>query len=50
MGCLNTKGKYGKVTSAEIKWSMICKSVMMVIFVEFIDQSIDYPINPASLK
>ena len=49
MMCLNTKGKYGKVTNTEIKWSIISKSVMMVIFVEFIDQLIDYPINRASL-
>ena len=48
MRCLNTKGKYGKVTNAEIKWSIISKSVMIVIFVEFIDQLIDYPINRAS--
>ena len=34
----------------EIKWSIISKSVMMVIFVEFIDQLIDYPINRAILK
>ena len=38
--CLNTKGKYGKVTNTEIKWSIISKSVMIVIFVEFIDQLI----------
>ena len=50
MKCLNTKGKYGKVTNTEIKWSIISKSIMMVIFVEFIDQLIDYPINPASLN
>ena len=46
--CLNTKGKYDKVTNTEIKWSIISKSVMMVIFVEFIDQLIEYPINRAS--
>ena len=40
--CLNTKGKYGKVTNTWIKWSIISKSVMVVIFVEFIDQLIDY--------
>ena len=45
---LNTKGKCGKVTNAEIKCSIISKSVMTVIFVEFIDQLIDYPINRAS--
>ena len=39
MRCLNTKGKYGKVTNTEIKWLTISKSVM-VIFVEFIDQLI----------
>ena len=50
MGCLNTKGKYGKVTNTEIKWSIISKSVMMVIFVELIDQLLDYPINRASLS
>ena len=48
--CLNTKGKYGKVTNTEIKWPIISKSVMIIIFVEFIDQLIDYPINRASLK
>ena len=47
--CLNTKGKYGKVTNTEIKWSIISKSVMLIIFVEFINQLIDYPINHASL-
>ena len=47
--CLNTKGKYSKVTNTEIKWSIISKSVMIIIFVEFIDQLIDYPINCASL-
>ena len=48
--CLNTKGKYGKVTNTEIKWSIISKSVMIIIFVEFIDQLIDYPMNSASLS
>ena len=47
--CLNTKGKYSKVTDREIKWSIISKSVMIIIFVQFIDQLIDYPINCASL-
>ena len=47
--CLNTKGKYGKVTNTEIKWSIISKSVMMIIFVEFINQLIDFSINRASL-
>ena len=47
--CLNTKGKYGKVTNTEIKWSIISKSVIIIIFVEFIDQLIDFPINHASL-
>ena len=42
------KGKYGKVINTEIKWSIISKSVMMVIFVKFIDQLIDYLINRAS--
>ena len=50
MRCLNTKGKYGKVTNTAIKWSIITKSVMMVIFVEFIDQLVDCPINRASLS
>ena len=45
--CLNTKGKYNKVTNTEIKWSIISKSV--IIFVEFVDQLIDFPINRASL-
>ena len=44
---LNTKGKYGKVTDTEIKWSIISKSVMIIIFVEFIDQSIIRVIVPA---
>ena len=48
--CLNTKGKYGKVTNREIKWSIISKSVMIIIFVKFIDQLIDFPINRASLS
>ena len=48
--CLNTKGKYGKVTDSEIKWSIISKSVTIIIFVELIDQLIDYPINCASLN
>ena len=47
---LNTKGKYGKVRDTEIKWSIISKSVMIIIFVEFIDQLINYPINCASLS
>ena len=47
--CLNIKGKYGKVKNTEIKWSIISKSAMIVIFMEFIDQLIDYPINRASL-
>ena len=48
--CLNTKGKYGKVTNTEIKLSIISKSVMIIIFVEFIDQLMDYPINCANLR
>ena len=48
--CLNTKGKYSKVTNTENKWSIISKSVRLVIFVEFIDQLIDYLINRASLN
>ena len=47
--CLNIKGKYGKIINTEIKRSIISKSAMIVIFVEFIDQLIDYPINRASL-
>ena len=47
--CLNTKGKHGKVTNTEVKWSIISKSVMIIIFVEFIDQLIDL-INRASLN
>ena len=43
-------GKYGKVTDIEIKWSIISKYVTIIIFVEFIDQLIDYPINCASLS
>ena len=43
-----TKGKYGKVTNTEIKWLIISKSIMIIIFVEFIDQLINYPINRAS--
>ena len=47
--CMNAKGKYGKVTDTKIKWLIICKSVTIIIFVEFIDQLIYYPINCASL-
>ena len=47
--CLNTKGKYGKESNTEIKQSIISKSVMISIFVEFIDQIIDYLIYCASL-
>ena len=36
--CLNTKGKYSKVTGTEIKGSIITKSVTIIFFVEFIDQ------------
>ena len=46
--CLNTRSKYGKITNTEIKWSIISKSVMIIIFVKFIDQLIHYPINRAS--
>ena len=46
---LITKNKYGKVRDIEIKWLIICKSVTMIIFVEFLDQLINYPINCASL-
>ena len=48
--CLNTKGEYCKVKNTEIKWSIISKSVMIVIFVEFINQLIDILINRASLS
>ena len=48
--CLNTKGKYGKVTNTWMKWSIISKLVMIVMFVEFIDQLIDYLINRPSLN
>ena len=48
--CLNAKVKYGKVTDTKINWSIISKSVTIIIFVEFIDQLIDYPINCASLS
>ena len=39
--CLNTRGKYAKVTDTEIKWSIISKSVTIFVFVVFIDQEID---------
>ena len=48
--CLNTKCKDGNITNIEIKWSVINKSVMIIIFEEFIDQLIDYSINCASLN
>ena len=48
--CPNTKGKYGKVTDTEIKWSIIGKSAMIIFFVDFIDQLIDHPINCAILR
>ena len=35
--CLNTKGKYGTATKTEIKWSIISKSVIIIIFVKFMD-------------
>ena len=47
---LNIKGKYGKVRDTQIKWWIISKSVTIIIFVEFIDQLIDYPIIRASLS
>ena len=50
MRCLNTKSKYSKVTDTEIKWLIISTSVMIIIFVEFINQLIDYPINCVSLS
>ena len=40
----------GKVRDTGIKWSIISKSVTIIIFVEFIDQLIDYPIHRASLR
>ena len=39
-------GKYGKVTGTEIEWSIFSESVTIIIFVEFTDQLIDYPIKP----
>ena len=48
--CLHTKGEYGKVTDTEIKLLIFSKSVTIIIFVEFINQLIDYPINCASLN
>ena len=42
--------QFCKVRDTEIKWSIISKSVTVIIFVEFIDQLIDYPINCASLS
>ena len=42
--------EYGKLTDTEINWSIISSSVTIIIFVEFIDQLIDYPINCASLS
>ena len=48
--CLNTKGKYGKILNTEIKLSIISKSLLIIVFVEFIDQLIDYPINHARLS
>ena len=47
---MNIKGKNSKVTGTEMKWSIFSKSVTIIIFVKFIDQLIDYPINYASLK
>ena len=38
-------GKYAKVTDTEMKWSIISKSVTIIVFVVFIDQLIDYPIK-----
>ena len=32
MRCLNTKGKYGKLTDTEIKLSIISKSVTIIFF------------------
>ena len=46
----NTKGKHDKETDTEIKWLIISKSVTIIIFVEFIDQLIDYLINCTSLS
>ena len=39
--CLNTKGKYGKEANTEIKCSIISKSVMIIISVEFIDHAVN---------
>ena len=46
---VSEQGEYYKETDTEIKWSIIRKSVTLVIFVDFIDPFIDYPINCASL-
>ena len=46
--CLNTKGKYNEVRDIEIKRSIISTSVTIIIFVEFVDQLINYLINCAS--
>ena len=46
---LKTKGKCGKVTGTEKKWYIISKSVRIIVFVVFVDQLINYPINCASL-
>ena len=37
------------VTDTEIKWSIISTSLMIIIFVEFINKLIDNSINCASL-
>ena len=48
--CLNAMGKYGRETDTEIKWMIISKSVMIFIFMKFINQLLDYRINCASLS
>ena len=39
-----------KQQTQKLKWSIISKSVTIIIFVDFIDQLINYPINCASLN
>ena len=38
---LNTKGKYCKKTETEMKWLVISKSLMIIIFVGCIEQLIN---------
>ena len=48
--CSNSLVKYGNVTATDIEYSVTCKSVTIIIFVEFIDQLTDYPINCTNLN